>query len=49
MIERVKNILSLPPVIDNTGLNEHPHVMGKGRLGDMERLKDFAGAQLSAR
>ena len=45
LIERVENVLSLSPVIDDTGLNEHPHIVGKSRLGDVERLKDFAGTQ----
>ena len=47
-VQGVENILSLPPVIDNTGLNEDLHVVGEGGLGDVERLQDLAGAQLPA-
>ena len=48
LIERVVNILALAPIFDDVGFYQHSHVVGKCRLCNMERFKNFAGAQLTA-
>lgn len=48
LIERVKGILALSSVIHDTSLNQYPHIMGKGRLGNVECFKNFAAAQFAA-
>ena len=47
-VEGIKDVLALPPVIYNPGLNQHPHIMGECGLGDVESLQYFAGAQFAA-
>lgn len=47
-IKGIVDILSLPSVVYDSCLDQYLHIVGQRRLCDMERLKDFAGAQFPA-
>ena len=45
--QRIENRFSLPPVLDQLGLLEHPELVGDGGLAHAQKLGDVADTHLS--
>ena len=48
-IEGIVDILSIPPIVYDSSLDQHLHIVRQRRLRDMKHFQNLTGAQLSTR